>query len=83
MAMTVCSVLRRRGLQVPQDVLLAGYDDIALAQHFQPPLSTVRQPIREAGQALVEGLLGLLAGQPPRPLLLPTTLQVRGSTQRG
>ena len=82
MAMTVISSLRRQGLQVPQDVLVAGYDDIELARHFHPPLTTVRQPIQNAGLALVDLLLGQLNGMPAQPMLLPTTLQVRESTQR-
>jgi DNA-binding LacI/PurR family transcriptional regulator len=82
MAMTVISSLRRQGLHAPRDVLVAGYDDIELAPHFHPPLTTVRQPIREAGAALVDLLLTQLAGTKPRPMLLPTTLQVRESTQR-
>ncbi len=82
MAMTVISGLRRQGLQVPQDVMVAGYDDIELAQHFHPPLTTVQQPIRAAGQALVDVLLAQLDGAKPHPVKLPTTLQMRESTQR-
>lgn len=82
MAMTVIGALRRQGRQVPQDVLVAGYDDIELARHFHPPLTTVRQPIREAGQALVDLLLAQLAGQKVQPQLLATTLQLRESSQR-
>ena len=83
MAMTVISTLRRLGRQVPDDVLVTGYDDIELAQHFHPPLTTVRQPIAEGGQALVEQLLAQLGGAKPQSSLLPTTLQARASSQRG
>jgi DNA-binding LacI/PurR family transcriptional regulator len=82
MAMTVISGLRRQGLQVPRDVLVAGYDDIELAQHFHPPLTTVQQPIREAGLALVSLLLAQLHGGKAQPVLLPTKLQPRESSQR-
>lgn len=81
MAMTVISTLRRQGLQVPQDVMVAGYDDIELARHFHPPLTTVQQPIHQAGLALVDLLLAQLDGHKPQPVLLPTTLLVRESTQ--
>lgn len=85
MAMTVTSTLRRLGRAVPEDVLLAGYDDIALAAHFHPPLTTVRQPIEQAGVLLVESLLAQLAqpaGHKVGPKLLPTELVVRQSSQR-
>lgn len=82
MAMTVISTLRRLGREVPTDVLVAGYDDIELSRHFHPPLTTVRQPIAEAGQALVEQLLAQLGGAKAQPTLLPTTLEVRESARR-
>lgn len=81
MAMTVISTLRRLGRRVPDDVRVAGYDDIELAKHFHPPLTTVRQPIAEAGQALIAQLLSQLGGAKPQPTLLPTTLEVRESSR--
>ncbi|MEK8048333.1 LacI family DNA-binding transcriptional regulator [Ideonella margarita] len=80
-AMTTTSTLRSLGVNVPEDVLVAGYDDIELAAHFHPPLTTVRQPIVEAGEALVNCLLSQLAGERPQSVLLPTELVVRESTQ--
>lgn len=82
MAMTVIRTLRRLGRRVPDDVLVAGYDDIPLARHFHPPLTTVCQPIEAAGRALVEELLAQLGGARPQSRLLETTLQVRDSSQR-
>lgn len=82
MAMTVISTLRRLGRSVPEDALLVSYDDIALSAHFHPPLSTVRQPVEQAGALLVESLLAQLAGGPRKPQLLPTELVVRRSSQR-
>lgn len=82
MAMTVVSTLRRLGRQVPQDVLVAGYDDVPLAQHFHPPLSTVRQPLHEAGQALVDEVLAQIGGARPQSVLLPTTFHARESSRR-
>ncbi len=63
MAMTAIATLRRLGRSVPQHVRVVGYDDIALAGHLEPSLSTVRQPIAEAGEQLVELLLRSSAGQ--------------------
>lgn len=76
-AMTVINALRRAGREVPRDVSVVGYDDIALAAHFHPPLSTVRQPIDAAGRALVESLLSQLGGERPSPRLLLTELVPR------
>ena len=81
-AMTAISTLRRLGRTVPDDVLVAGYDDIALAAHFHPPLTTVRQPIAAAGEELVASLLAQLEGQRAQPRLLPTDLVMRESSRR-
>jgi len=83
MAMTVISALRQGGVRVPEDVRVVGYDDIALAEHFHPPLSTVRQPIADAGQALVQSLLSQLAGERGRSTVLATELVVRASSATG
>lgn len=81
MAMTLISSLRQAGLRLPEDVRVVGYDDIALAAHFHPPLSTVRQPIDAAGQALVRSLLSQLAGERVQSILLDTELVVRDSSR--
>jgi DNA-binding LacI/PurR family transcriptional regulator len=80
-AMTAISALRRRGLRVPDDVAVVGYDDIVVAEHLEPPLTTVRQPIEAAGVALVERLLAQLAGERPRSVDLATNLVLRASTR--
>jgi DNA-binding LacI/PurR family transcriptional regulator len=80
LAMTAINTLRRHGVAVPEQVAVVGYDDIALAAHFHPPLTTVRQPIEAAGVMLVESLLAQLAGERVGPKLLPTELVVRQSS---
>ena len=80
LALTAIQVLRARGLRVPQDVAVVGYDDMSLAALANPPLSSVHQPVREAGEALATGLLGLMGGQPPRPVTLPVHLVERRSS---
>ena len=79
LAMTAISTLRRLGRRVPEDVRVVGYDDITLAAHFEPPLSTVRQ-IDEAGVLLVDALLRQIAGERVGSALLRTELVVRGSS---
>jgi DNA-binding LacI/PurR family transcriptional regulator len=79
LAMTAIDTLREQGLQVPVDVAVVGYDDIAQAALFHPRLTTVRQPIDVAGQIMVASLLALIDGRPARSLELPTELVVRAS----
>lgn len=80
-AISLMGALRERGVAVPELVRLVGYDDIALAEHVHPPLTTVRQPTQEAGRALVELLFEALAGRPRRTVLLPTALIERDSSR--
>ena len=82
LAMSAISALRQHGLPVPEQVAVVGYDDIELAAYFHPPLSTVRQPMRAAGRALVSSLLALVDGAPLASQQLPTELVVRASSTR-
>ncbi|MCA1861937.1 MULTISPECIES: LacI family DNA-binding transcriptional regulator [Janthinobacterium] len=79
LAMSAISALRARGVAVPEQVAVVGYDDIELAAYFHPPLTTVRQPIRAAGRALVASLLALVDGAPAPSQQLPTELIIRAS----
>ena len=81
MAMGLMRDLISAGVQVPQDVSVAGFDDIEFAAMARPPLTTVRQPRRELGRAGAHVLIDLLQGRPaPRRVRLKTELVVRGST---
>ena len=79
-AMNAIGVMLAAGYEVPRSVV--GYDDIDVASHFHPPLTTIRQPIERAGTDMVECLLQITEGQQPDPRILKATLQVRGSTSR-
>lgn len=79
-AMTAISALQARGLRVPQDVAVVGYDDIDAAGHFHPPLSTVHQSIDSAGPHLVAALQKVINTGTTDPILMPTTLVIRGSS---
>lgn len=71
------------GLIVPDDIAVVGFDDALLSRYLDPPLTTVRAPIEEAGRAAARQLLRLLHGEAAEPLtLLPTQLVIRGSCCR-
>jgi LacI family repressor for deo operon, udp, cdd, tsx, nupC, and nupG len=82
MAMGVIDAARRRGVSLPADLSVVGFDDIRFAQCFDPPLTTIAQPMREIGAGTVRLLLDILNGSrvAPASLTLPHSLQVRGST---
>jgi DNA-binding LacI/PurR family transcriptional regulator len=93
MAAGVLHAAHVRGLRLPADLAVIGVDDIAEASHYWPPLSTVRQPLREAGALAVEAIhlaLGPLdpwtvpVGDPvhPSPIRLEPELIIRESTRR-
>jgi DNA-binding LacI/PurR family transcriptional regulator len=79
MAAGALSVLRERGYRVPDDVAVAGFDDLEIAARTDPPLTTVHQPIRALGGEMARMLTALLAGERPSSLILPTRLVVRRS----
>jgi LacI family transcriptional regulator len=82
-ALGAIGALREAGLRVPADVSIVGFDDIALAAYFDPPLTTVRLPAFELGQAAGRALLEQIAESAmSHRTLLPTELIVRGSTAR-
>lgn len=80
MALGVLHALSDRGLRVPQQISIVGFDDIPEAAHFIPPLTTVRQDFGELGRRIVEALLKVLGGdQFGEPLRIEPRLIVRSS----
>lgn len=75
MAFGVYRAARQRGLSVPDQLSLVGFDDLPAARWMSPPLTTVRQPLREMGALAVRTVLGQAEGG-----VLDTALVVREST---
>jgi LacI family repressor for deo operon, udp, cdd, tsx, nupC, and nupG len=73
---------KRRGLRVPLDVSIVGFDDIRFARCIDPPLTTVAQPMRAIGEGTVRLLLAILNDDvtAPESVTLPHTLTIRSST---
>lgn len=82
MALGLLSALSEKGVRVPEDVSVVGFDDLAGSAYFQPPLTTVRQPFRELGAACVVALFDAIGGQAVRATRIKPELVVRGSTSR-
>ncbi len=74
--------IREAGRTVPEDVAVVGFDDVPIAAHTDPPLTTVHQPLREMGAAAAHLLMSYFEGAalPETPTVIPTTLVIRGST---
>jgi len=85
MAIGVMWAAREAGLRVPEDLSVIGFDDLDIAPHSNPPLTTVHQPIRQKGEESVRLLLRMIAnpdGSRPEHKTLETRLIIRGSTAR-
>jgi DNA-binding LacI/PurR family transcriptional regulator len=74
--------IHNAGLRVPEDIAIAGFDDLRFAAELDPPLTTMRQDIQGIGHEAARSLLRLLDDPEgnPRRVLLPTELVVRQST---
>jgi DNA-binding LacI/PurR family transcriptional regulator len=82
MAAGALQALRRAGRRVPGDIAVVGYDDSAIAESTDPPLSSVRQPIEEMGREMARLLLSQVASRVrvPSRSVLATELVVRESS---
>ncbi|WP_031514706.1 LacI family DNA-binding transcriptional regulator [Streptomyces sp. NRRL F-5123] len=79
-ALGVCAALRDRGLRIPADVSVAGFDDLPFSADASPALTTVRIPLQEAGARAGRLVMGRLAPPPGGVTTIATELMVRGST---
>ena len=80
-ALGVYEAARQRGLRIPQDLSVVGFDDLPAARWVSPPLTTVRQPLADMGRVAAEMLGSLIEGIPLRSqrVELATELIVRES----
>ncbi len=72
--------LKARGLRVPDDISLVGFDDIEFASYVDPPLTTIRQPKDEMGRLAMRMLIDLLQSRSVTDIVVPGELIVREST---
>ncbi len=81
MAFGAMQAIKDAGLRIPEDIAVVGFDDLPAAALADPPLTTIRQPVRHNGMLAVQTLIELLqtAPQPPRHIILPTELVIRQS----
>ncbi len=80
MAIGALEALQMRGIHVPDDVAVAGFDNVEVTKSVTPPLTTVRQPMHAQGRRAVELLLTRIAGgEIPQRVTLPTEIVVRQS----
>jgi LacI family transcriptional regulator len=79
-ALGVIHALAQRGIRVPQDVAITGFDDVPVARHLHPPLTTIRQPMQELGVKAFDILYSRIStGGGKADTVLPVELIVRES----
>src|SRR3984893_3032704 len=79
-ALGVMHALGRRGIRVPEEVAITGFDDVPVAVHLNPPLTTIRQPMQELGATAFEVLYSRInAGPGDADVVLPVELIIRES----
>lgn len=79
-AFGVIQALHQKGLRVPEDISVIGFDDLPISEYFIPRLTTVRQPFAEMGEIAIRYLLDLLSGNIPQYDIPPVEVVTRKST---
>lgn len=74
--------LYRKGIRVPDDISLVGFDDLPGSSYTTPPLTTVRQPMYDMGRTATQALLRLINGETVQGEIPPVELVVRETTRR-
>lgn len=79
-AIAAIRALQARGFRVPHDVAVVGYDDVPLAEHAIPALTTVRQNLEIGARTMIAKLFALIAGEPQTRTVLDPQLIIRQSS---
>ena len=79
MAIAAMGVIREHGRRVPEDVAVVGYDDLSIAEHSNPPLTTVRQNVPQVGKILAENLIKYLETGTVTNVTIPVEIIIRQS----
>lgn len=80
LALGALRAAHERGISIPQQMKLVGFDDVEGAAYFVPPLSTVRQHFDQAGAQAVAQIQKLLAGESPQGIIIQPELVIRTSS---
>ncbi len=80
LALGLLHAFAERGVRVPLDVSVVGFDDVDGSAHFVPPLTTVRQEFATLGRRCLDVLRLAIAGEPTRSAAIPPRLVIRAST---
>lgn len=74
--------LYRRGIRVPEDISIVGFDGLPSSMYTTPPLTTIRQPVFEVGKQMAKALLQMIKGQKVHIEVPELTLEIRESARR-
>ena len=79
------NAIKEKGLSIPDDIALVGFDDIHWAKNANPSLSTVRVEKEKIGYLVARSLINLIEGKksPPVRITIPVKLVIRKSTGEG
>ena len=79
MAIAAMDAIREKGRRIPEDIAVVGYDDLSIAEHSNPPLTTIRQNIPLAGKLLAQNLVEYIQSNMVTNVSIPVELIVRKS----
>ena len=79
-AIGAAGYLIQQGIRIPQEMSIVGFGNILTSEHFQVPLTTVRQPKMRQGEAAMDLMESILQGEPSQSVVIPAELVIRAST---
>ncbi|MEN6313667.1 MAG: LacI family DNA-binding transcriptional regulator [Clostridiaceae bacterium] len=84
-ALRIMRILQEKGVKIPEDISIVGFDDLSFAENINPPLTTVRQPIYDVGREACRMLINMMqksGTQEVADMTLKTKLMIRKSVKR-